>query len=106
LTTTALGALLPILRDSDMLGGRFGRHILAAGAVGELFPILAIAIFPGANSKFVALLSLASVSVLAIILTFAPRLVRGNRLERFLVPGVSGRSRRLPLLSTVPMYSS
>jgi len=87
LTTTALGALLPILRDNDMLGGRFGRYILAAGAVGELFPILAIAIFLGASSKFVALLSLASVGVLAVILTFAPRLVRGNLLERILHEG-------------------
>jgi Kef-type K+ transport system membrane component KefB len=87
LTTTALGALLPILRDNDMLGGRFGRYILAAGAVGELFPILAIAIFLGANSKFVALLSLVSVGVLAVILTFVPRLVRGNRLGRILREG-------------------
>jgi Kef-type K+ transport system membrane component KefB len=87
LTTTALGALLPILRDNDMLGGRFGRYILAAGAVGELFPILAIAIFLGANSRFVALLSLVSVGALAVILTFAPRLVRGNRLGRILREG-------------------
>jgi Kef-type K+ transport system membrane component KefB len=87
LTTTALGALLPILRDNDMLGGRFGRYILAAGAVGELFPILAIAVFLGANSRFVALLSLVSVGVLAVILTFAPRLVRGNRLGRILREG-------------------
>ena len=35
LTTTALGTLLPILRDNDMLGGRFGRYLLAAGAVGS-----------------------------------------------------------------------
>ena len=40
LTTTALGTLLPILRDNRMLGGPFGRYVLAAGAVGELFPIL------------------------------------------------------------------
>ncbi len=45
LTTTALGTLLPILHDNDMLGGRFGRDVFAAGAVGELFPILIIAIF-------------------------------------------------------------
>ena len=36
LTTTALGTLLPILHDNDMLAGKFGRYILAAGAVGEL----------------------------------------------------------------------
>jgi Kef-type K+ transport system membrane component KefB len=38
LTTTALGTLLPILRDNDMLAGRFGRDIYAAGAVGGCFP--------------------------------------------------------------------
>ena len=43
LTTTALGTLLPILRDNDMLAGQFGRYVYAAGAVGELFPILIIA---------------------------------------------------------------
>jgi len=87
LTTTAFGTLLPILRDNDMLGGRFGRYLMAAGAVGELFPIFAIALFLGASNKFVALGSLAAVGVLAVVLSFAPRLVRGNRLERILREG-------------------
>ena len=87
LTTTAFGTLLPILHDNDMLGGRFGRYLLAAGAVGELFPIFAIALFLGASNKFVALGSLAAVGVLAVVLSFAPRLVRGNRLERILREG-------------------
>ena len=87
LTTTALGTLLPILRDNDMLGGRFGRYLLAAGAVGELFPIFAIALFLGASNKFVALLSLLAVGVLALVLSFAPRLVRGGRLESILREG-------------------
>jgi Kef-type K+ transport system membrane component KefB len=38
LTTTALGTLLPILRDNDMLRGAFGSYVLAGGAVGEFFP--------------------------------------------------------------------
>jgi Kef-type K+ transport system membrane component KefB len=87
LTTTALGTLLPILRDNDMLHGRFGRYLLAAGAVGELFPTVAIALFLGVNNKFVALASLAAVGVLALVLTFAPRVVRGRRLERILLEG-------------------
>ena len=33
LTTTALGTLLPILRENHLLGGRLGAHMLAAGAV-------------------------------------------------------------------------
>jgi Kef-type K+ transport system membrane component KefB len=87
LTTTALGTLLPILRDNDMLGGRFGRYLLAAGAVGELFPIFAIALFLGASNKFVALLSLLAVGLLAVVLSQAPRLVRGRRLEGILQEG-------------------
>jgi Kef-type K+ transport system membrane component KefB len=87
LTTTALGTLLPILHDNDMLGGRFGRYLLAAGAVGELFPVFAIALFLGASNKFVALGSLVAVGVLAVVLSFAPRLVRGNRLEQILQEG-------------------
>src|ERR1700722_19760064 len=57
LTTTALGTLLPILRDNDMLGGQLGRHIFAAGAVGELFPILIIAVFLTKRGHFIALAS-------------------------------------------------
>jgi Kef-type K+ transport system membrane component KefB len=87
LTTTAFGTLLPILRDNDLLGGRFGRYLMAAGAVGELFPIFAIALFLGATNKFVALGSLAAVGVLAVVLTFAPRLVRGTRLARIIQEG-------------------
>lgn len=78
LTTTALGTLLPILRDNDMLGGAFGRCILAAGAVGEFLPVVAIAIFLGANGKFLGLISLCAVGVLALLLTWAPRLVPGR----------------------------
>ena len=50
LTTTALGTLLPILRDNNMLRGSFGSYLLAGGAVGEFFPIVAIAIFLGSNA--------------------------------------------------------
>ena len=42
LTTTAIGTLLPILRDRDILPTHFGVLTLAAGAVGEFGPILAI----------------------------------------------------------------
>jgi hypothetical protein len=60
LTTTALGTLLPILRDNNMLRGSFGSYLLAGGAVGEFFPIVAIAIFLGSNGRFVGLMSLLS----------------------------------------------
>ena len=84
LTTTALGTLLPILRDNDMLVGQFGRYVLAAGAVGELFPILVIAIFLSRQGHFVALVSVALVGGLALALTIVPRLARMATVQRVL----------------------
>ena len=100
LTTTAFGTLLPILHENDMLHGRFGRYLLAAGAVGELFPVFAIALFLGASSKFVALASLAGVGLLAVVLSLAPRLVRGGRLERIVREG-EGSTSQTPVRLTV-----
>jgi Kef-type K+ transport system membrane component KefB len=87
LTTTALGTLLPILREHHLLGGPLGRHLLAAGAVGELLPIVAIALFLGATNRFVALLSLVVVLAAAFVLTFAARWFRLARLRAILEEG-------------------
>ena len=43
LTSTSLGTLLPILKDSGLLGTRFGAAVLNHGAFGELGPIVAMA---------------------------------------------------------------
>lgn len=43
LTTTALGTLMPILRDANELPTRFGAYAVAAGAMGEFGPIILIA---------------------------------------------------------------
>ena len=40
MATTAIGTLIPILRDAGELRGRFGSFMLAAGAIGEFGPIL------------------------------------------------------------------
>ncbi|MGH3216572.1 MAG: cation:proton antiporter [Trebonia sp.] len=87
LTTTALGTLLPILRDNGMLGGEFGRHVFAAGAVGELFPILIIAVFLGQRGSFVALASVALVGALALVLTIVPWLARSAAVQRIVTEG-------------------
>ncbi len=78
LTTTALGTLLPVLRENGMLRGDLGRYLLAAGAVGELFPVLAIALFLGSQERFIALASLAGVAVLALLLSLAPHALRSD----------------------------
>lgn len=79
LTTTALGTLLPILREQHMLGGPFGRYIFAAGAVGELLPILAISLFLGAYDSWWEALIIASIAGLALVLAWLSRLLAGTR---------------------------
>jgi Kef-type K+ transport system membrane component KefB len=44
LTTTALGTLMPILRDARELSTRFGAYAVASGAIGEFAPIVLIAL--------------------------------------------------------------
>jgi Kef-type K+ transport system membrane component KefB len=87
LTTTALGTLLPILRDNGMLGGRFGQDVYAAGAVGELFPILIIAVFLTKRGHFIALASVALVGLLAIILSLVPWVADNATVRRILREG-------------------
>lgn len=87
LTTTALGTLLPILRDNGMLSGNFGRHVIAAGATGEFLPIVAVAIFLGTTGRLAAILSLVTVGGIAVVLTLVPRLIRGRQAERILLAG-------------------
>jgi Kef-type K+ transport system membrane component KefB len=87
LTTTALGTLLPILHDNNMLGGRLGPNIMAAGAVGELFPIIAISLFLGSRGSFVALGSLVIMGALAFLLTLVPRIRRGPAIHRVIREG-------------------
>ena len=90
LTTTALGTLLPILRDNDLLAGSFGQYVYAAGAVGELFPILIIAIFLTQRGHFIALASVALVGVLALALSAVPRLARSSTVQRIIREGEDG----------------
>src|SRR5215471_19118798 len=87
LTTTALGTLLPILHDHHMLSGQFGRYVLAAGAVGELFPIVAISLFLTGRGEFVAIASILAVGLMAILLTLVPRIIGPARVRSIIHQG-------------------
>jgi Kef-type K+ transport system membrane component KefB len=80
LTTTALGTLLPILRDNNMLGGSFGRYVFGAGAVGELGPILAMALFLGTRGSLVEAVALVVFLVIAYVVALLPSRVRDTRI--------------------------
>lgn len=54
LTTTAIGTLLPVLRDSGVLKSPLGRYALAVGSVAEFGPIALIALLLGGNSILIS----------------------------------------------------
>lgn len=45
LSTTALGTILPVLRDAGEVGTPLGVAVMAVGAVGEFAPIIAMTLF-------------------------------------------------------------
>jgi Kef-type K+ transport system membrane component KefB len=66
LTTTALGTLLPMLRDQGVADTPFGGHILAVGTVGEFLPIVAIALLLTSDNPGRTALLLVAFIVLAV----------------------------------------
>jgi Kef-type K+ transport system membrane component KefB len=81
MTSTALGALLPLLRETGLLGGRIGDLVLANGAIGEFGPILAMSVFLTQGSTWGGLLSLLAFAVIAggigfLLVRHTPRAVR------------------------------
>jgi Kef-type K+ transport system membrane component KefB len=52
MATTAIGTLIPILRDNGELKTRFGTYLLAAGGAGEFGPILLVTLFFSTESPF------------------------------------------------------
>lgn len=63
LTSTALGTVLPVLRDAGELRSRFGSVMMAFGAVGEFGPIIAMALLlsgrtPGRSTAVLAAFAL------------------------------------------------
>lgn len=73
LTTTALGTLTPILKDSGLTKLPLGRNIVASGAVGEFAPLLAISLFLGTSGVIGALIALGVVGGVAVLTILIPR---------------------------------
>ncbi|MBL1075957.1 cation:proton antiporter [Nocardia sp. 2] len=73
LTSTALGTLLPILKQDGLLGKPLGRAVLAHGAVGELGPVVAMSVLLTSRSPIAALVVLALFMVAALVVALVPR---------------------------------
>ncbi|MFJ3585176.1 cation:proton antiporter [Streptomyces sp. NPDC090127] len=76
LTSTALGTVLPVLRDAGELHGRFGSVVMAFGAVGEFGPIIAMALLlsgRGAAESTALLAVFAALTAGAVFWALRPR---------------------------------
>jgi Kef-type K+ transport system membrane component KefB len=67
MATTAIGTLIPILKDADELRTRFGSYLLAAGAIGEFGPILLITLILSTTNPVHEALILILFVVLAVV---------------------------------------
>lgn len=85
LTSTALGTLLPILADRGLVDTPLGRTVLNHGAVGELLPVIAMAILLGARGALASLIVLMLFAAVAVLVAVLPqRILReGSQLLRF-----------------------
>jgi Kef-type K+ transport system membrane component KefB len=79
LTSTALGTLLPVLRDKGLLKTPFGTYFMGAGAIGEFGPVLAISLLLTTKSFGLALLSVLLFGAVALAFAKVPNLLRTNR---------------------------
>lgn len=80
LTSTALGTLLPILRDKGLLKTPFGTYFMGAGAIGEFGPVLAISLLLTTKSFGMAVLSVVLFGGFALLFAKIPAWVRTDRL--------------------------
>ncbi|WP_280501567.1 cation:proton antiporter [Nocardia farcinica] len=89
MTSTALGTLLPIVKQDGLLTQPLGRAVLAHGAVGELGPIVAMSVLLTSRSLVSALVVL----LLFVLAAMLVALVNQRVLDR--VPGAAGLLERL-----------
>lgn len=89
-TSTALGTLLPILKDSGLMGTPLGRATMTHGAFGELLPVLAMSLLLSTHGTGAAALILLAFFVAAVLTVAVP--------ARFL--------RRIPLLRRAVINAS
>ncbi|RLK48102.1 cation:proton antiporter [Microbacterium telephonicum] len=77
LCSTAVGTILPILRDAGETTTPFGKAVLAVGAVGEFGPLIAISLFLGARD-----LGASTIVLVLFALLTAGAIILANRIPK------------------------
>ncbi|RDB60887.1 sodium:proton exchanger [Gordonibacter sp. 28C] len=97
LTTTALGTLMPILKERELMGTRVGESILAYGTWGELCPILAMALLLSTRAEWKTILILLAFAALCVLVAVVPAKAKkaGHKLFNFLTANAEGTSQTM-----------
>ena len=83
ISSTALGVLVPILRDRDEESTPLGRAVVTHGVIGELAPIAVITLLLGSRGSLATVVVLLAFTLLAVLVAVLPRAVVRR------VPGVN-----------------
>ena len=74
MATTAIGTLIPVLRDAGEMPTKFGTYLLAAGAAGEFAPVLLVTlILSGQNPAHESLILLAFIALAVVVAVISVR---------------------------------
>ncbi|GAB3082253.1 cation:proton antiporter [Intrasporangium mesophilum] len=92
LTSTALGTLLPILKDGGMLSTRLGATVMAHGAFGELGPVIAMALLLSSRGSLASIAVLVVFALAAVAITWLTRMHRGTEVHRRITAGAETTS--------------
>lgn len=97
LTTTALGTLMPILKERELMETRVGESILAYGTWGELCPVLAMALLLSSRAEWKTVLILLAFIALCVLVAVVPARARkaGHRLFKFLTDNADTTSQTM-----------
>ncbi|MDO4909860.1 MAG: cation:proton antiporter [Corynebacterium sp.] len=75
-SSTALGTLLPIIKDAGLLESPVGKGVMVHGAIGELAPIFAMAILLSTRAPWITVAILFAFFAIALVLALVPRTLR------------------------------
>lgn len=97
LTTTALGTLIPILKERELSGTQVGKSVLEYGTWGELCPILAMTVLLSSRAEWKSVTILFAFAIICVVAAVVPARAKkaGHRMFGFLTENAEGTSQTM-----------
>lgn len=97
LTTTALGTLIPILKERELSGTQVGKSVLEYGTWGELCPVLAMTVLLSSRAEWKSMTILLAFTLICVVAAVVPARAKkaGHRMFAFLTENAEGTSQTM-----------